>query len=68
MACFSWTLILDFLRSNTKQNKSNKTRNISKKDEVVQYFHVSNISSYYRNNAVSLSKGGTKLPPDKRQA
>lgn len=65
MACFSWTLVLDFLRPNTKENKSNKTRNISKKEEVVQYFHVSNISSYYRNKHCQPVKGRDKTSPDK---
>ena len=68
MVHFSWTLVLDFLRSNTKQNKSNKMRNISKKDEVVQYLHVSNISSYYRNKHCQPVKGGDKTSPDKRLA
>lgn len=61
MAHFSWTLVLDILRSNTKQNKNNKTRNISKKD--IKYLHVSNISSYYRNK--QPVKGRDKTSPDK---
>lgn len=66
MAHFSWTLVLGILRSKTKQNSS-KMRNISKKDEVVKYFHVFNISSNYRNKHCQTvkgrdktSKGGTK--------
>jgi len=68
MARLVGTLVLDFLRSNTLQSKSNKMRNISNKDEVVQYFHVSNISSYYRNKHCQPVKGRDKASPNRRHA